>query len=626
MRRELFVCLLLLSITLAAYWQIGDHEFTNYDDTLYVTYNSHVQQGLAGSGIIWAFTTTDEANWHPLTWLSHMLDCQLFGLNPRAHHLSSLLLHLANVVLLFAVLKRMTGALWKAAFVSALFALHPLHVELVAWVAERKDVLSTFFWFLTILAYTRYAERPTRARYLLTLIAFACGLMAKPMLVTLPFVLLLLDYWPLDRMAYSSEGDKAPKTARKGTRSPKPRLTISRLVWEKTPLFALAAISSVVTFAVQRRAGAMSDMAVFPLWSRIANALVSYLRYIGKMIWPSDLAVLYPHPGTSLSLWWGAGAGLVVIGLSILFVRAGRRRPYLAVGWLWYVGTLVPVIGLIQVGIQAYADRYTYVPLIGLFIMIAWGVDDLAGRWGQARTVLALLAATALSALTACTWIQVRHWKDSVSLFTHTIQVTARNYVAHNNLGNALADRGRLEEAISHYTETLRFKPDHAEAYYNWGMALIKQGKFDEAVDRFLRALSIKPDYADAHNNLGGALFTQGKMTEAANHFTDALRIKPDHEEAHYNLAVLLAVRGNIEEAIGHFSEHLRIRPNHADAHYNLGVLLAQRGKLQEAARHFSEALRLKPDFPEARRNLELAQRLMGNSPPESRMGSGADK
>ena len=626
MRRELFVCLLLLSITLAAYWQIGDHEFTNYDDTLYVTYNSHVQQGLAGSGIIWAFTTTDEANWHPLTWLSHMLDCQLFGLNPRAHHLSSLLLHLANVVLLFVVLKRMTGALWKTAFVSALFALHPLHVESVAWVAERKDVLSTFFWFLTMLAYTRYAERPTRARYLLTLIAFACGLMAKPMLVTLPFVLLLLDYWPLDRMAYSGGGDKAPSLARKGTRSPKPRLTLSRLLWEKTPLFALAAISSAVTFSFQRRAGAMSDMEVFPLWSRIANALVSYLHYIGKMIWPGDLAVLYPHPGTSLSLWWGAGAGLVVVGLSILFVRAGRRRPYLAVGWLWYAGTLVPVIGLIQVGVQAYADRYTYVPLIGLFIMIAWGVAELAGRWGQARTVLALLAATVLSALTACTWIQVRYWKDSISLFTHTIHVTTRNYVAHNNLGNALADRGRLEEAISHYTETLRIKPDHAEAYYNWGMALIKQGRFDEAVERFLKALRIKPDYADAHNNLGGALFTQGKMKEAANHFTEALRIKPDHEEAHYNLAVLLAVRGDVEEAMRHFSEHLRIRPNHADAHYNLGVLLAQRGKLQEAASHFSAALRLKPGFLEARRNLELAQRLMGTSPPESKMGSGAEK
>jgi hypothetical protein len=312
MRRQLIVCLLLLAVTLGVYWQIRNHEFINYDDTSYVTDNPHVKQGLVGGSIIWAFTATEQGNWHPLTWLSHMLDCQLFGLNPGAHHLTNLFLHLANVLLLFAVLRRMTGALWKAAFVSALFALHPLHVESVAWVAERKDVLSTLFWFLTMLAYTRYVERPTRSRYLLTLIALACGLMAKPMLVTLPFVLLLLDYWPLDRMAYAGRDDNTPKRARKGIRSSKQRLTLSRLAWEKTPFFALAAISSVVTFFVQRKVGAMSNMEVLPLWSRIANALVSYLRYIGKMIWPSDLGIFYPHAGTSLPLWWGVGAGLVV--------------------------------------------------------------------------------------------------------------------------------------------------------------------------------------------------------------------------------------------------------------------------------------------------------------------------
>ncbi len=460
MRRELIVCLLLLSVTLAVYWQIGDHQFTNYDDTLYVTDNPHVKPGLAGGSVIWAFTATEEANWHPLTWLSHMVDCQLFGLRPRGHFLTSLFLHLANVLLLFAVLKRMTGALWRSAFVSALFALHPLHVESVAWVAERKDVLSTLFWLLTMLAYARYVERPTRARYVLTLVAFTLGLMAKPMLVTLPFVLLLLDYWPLDRMAYGGKGDDPPKRTRKRTHSCEQRLPLSRLVWEKIPFFALAAISSVVTFSFQQRAGAMADMEIFPLSSRIANALVSYLRYMGKIIWPSDLAVLYPHPGTSLPLWWGAAAGLALLGLSILVVLVIRRRPYLAVGWLWYVGTLVPVIGLVQVGVQAYADRYTYVPLIGLFIMIAWGVPDLVGRWAQTRTVLAVLAATALAALTACTWIQLGYWKDSVSLFTHTLQVTTKNYVAHNNLGNALADRGEVEAAISQYTEALRIKPD----------------------------------------------------------------------------------------------------------------------------------------------------------------------
>ena len=646
MRRELVIGLLLLSITLAVYWQIRDHKFTNYDDTVYVTENPHVQRGLVGSSIIWAFTTTEQANWHPLTWLSHMLDCQLFGLNPGAHHLTSLFLHLANVLLLFAVLRRMTGALWRPAFVSALFALHPLHVESVAWVAERKDVLSTLFWLLTMLAYAGYAERPTRARYVLTLVAFALGLMAKPMLVTLPFVLLLLDYWPLDRMAYAGRDDNTPKRARKGIGSSKQRLSLSRLVWEKTPFFALAAISSVVTFSVQRKAGAMSNMEVFPLWSRIANALVSYLRYLGKTIWPSDLAVLYPHPGTGLSLWWGAGAGLVLLGLSIFLLRGIRSRPYLAVGWLWYLGTLVPVIGLVQVGLQAYADRYTYVPLIGLFIMVAWGVPDLAGRWGRARTVLALLAATSLSALTGCTWIQVGYWKDSLSLFTHTIQVTTNNYVAlnnlgiglrqlgrldeavtqyhealrikpdyglaHNNLGNALADQGKLEEAISHYTEALRIKPDDAGAYNNWGTALVEQGRFEEAIDRFLRALQIKPDYAAAQCNLGRALEREGRDEEAIAHYLEALQLDMDYAEAHNNLARALTGRGQMAEAMAHYRTAIQIRPNFAEAHNNLGHLLVVLGRLDEAAIQFTEAVRIKPDYARARNNLGIVLARLG--------------
>jgi tetratricopeptide (TPR) repeat protein len=541
-----------------------------------------------------------------------MLDCQLFGLHPGAHHLTSLFLHLANVLLLFAVLRRMTGAFWRPAFVSALFALHPLHVESVAWVAERKNVLSTLFWLLTMLAYTRYAERPTRARYVLTLLAFALGLMAKPMLVTLPFVLLLLDYWPLDRMAYGGGGDDAPKRARKTIRPAKQRLASSRLVWEKTPFFVLATISSVVTFFVQRRAGAMSNLEAFPLWSRIANALASYLRYVGKMIWPSDLAVLYPHPGTSLSLWWAAGGGLVVLCLSILFVRVGRRRPYLAVGWLWYLGTLVPVLGLVQVGLQAYADRYTYVPLIGLFIMIAWGVGDLAGRWGHARTVLALLAATALSTLITCTWIQVGYWKDSLSLFTHTLQATNNNYVAHDNLGNALADRGRLEEAISHYTETLRIKPDHAEAYNNWGTALVEQGRFEEAIGRFLQALRIKPDYVEAHSNLGVALERKGRYEEAIAQHLEALRLRPDYAKAHNNLALALAGHGQVAEAMAHYTEALRIRPYYEEAHNNLGHLLVVLGRLDEAAIQFTEAVRIKPDYARARNNLGIVLARLG--------------
>jgi protein O-mannosyl-transferase len=611
MGRELVVCLLLLSVTLAVYWQIGDHQFTNYDDTIYVTDNPHVKRGLAASSVIWAFTAAEEANWHPLTWLSHMVDCQLFGLHPRGHHLTSLFLHLANVLLLFAVLNRMTGALWRAAFVAALFSLHPLHVESVAWVAERKDVLSTLFWLLTMLAYARYVGRPTRPRYALTLVAFALGLMAKPMLVTLPFVLLLLDTWPLDRMAYGRGGDDEPRT-RKRIRPSEQRLPLSRLVWEKTPFFALAAISSVVTFSLQQRAGAMANMEVFPLSSRIANALVSYLRYIGKMIWPSDLAVLYPHPGTGLPLWWGAGAGLALLGLSILVVRVIRRRPYLAVGWLWYLGTLVPVIGLVQVGVQAYADRYTYVPLIGLFIMIAWGVPDLVGRWAHARTVLAVLAGTALAALTACTWIQLGYWKESVSLFTHTLQVTTKNYVAQNNLGNALADRGKVEEAISHYAESLRVKPDHAEAYNNWGTVLVEQGRLEEAIDRFLAALRVKPDYAAAHCNLGLALERKGRREEAIAQYLEALRLDPTYAQAHNNLALALAERGQQDEAIAHYAEALRLRPDYAEAHNNLGHILVGLGRLDEAAIHFAEAVRSKPDYAKARNNLGIVLARLG--------------
>jgi tetratricopeptide (TPR) repeat protein len=485
-------------------------------------------------------------------------------------------------------------------------------VESVAWVAERKDVLSTLFWLLTMLAYARYVERPTRVRYVSTLVAFALGLMAKPMLVTLPFVLLLLDTWPLDRMAYGGRGDDQPKRTRKRSRPSEQRFPLSRLVWEKTPFFALAAISSVVTFSFQQRAGAMADMEIFPLSSRIANALVSYLRYIGEMIWPSDLAVLYPHPGTSLPLWWGAGAGLVLLGLSILVVRVIRRRPYLAVGWLWYVGTLVPVIGLVQVGVQAHADRYTYVPLIGLFIMVAWGVPDLVGRWTHARTALAVLAAAALAALTACTWIQLGYWKDSISLFTHTLQVTAKNYVAHNNLGNALADRGKVEEAISHYAEALRIKPDHAEAYNNWGTVLVEQGRLEEAMDRFLMALRVKPDYAAAHCNLGLALERKGRREEAIAQYREALRLDPTYAQAHNNLALALAERGQEAEAIAHYTEALRLRPDYAEAHNNLGHLLVGLGRLDEAAIHFAEAVRSNPDYAKARNNLGIVLARLG--------------
>jgi tetratricopeptide (TPR) repeat protein len=586
MRREFFICLVLTAATLLVYWQLMNYEFINYDDNVYVTDNLHVQEGLSHETVTWAFTTTRAANWHPLTWLSHMLDCQLYGLDSAGHHLTSLIFHLANTILLFLALRLTTRAPWQSAFVAALFALHPLHVESVAWVAERKDVLAALFWMLTMLAYVHYVQRPGVSRYLLIVLSFALGLMAKPMLVTLPFVLLLLDFWPLGRFQPGSLPGFIQPQARTSQASNSAKSPKSKLIWEKVPLIVLAAISSIVTFFAQQQKAAISTLEVVSLKLRLANGLVSYLAYIKKMIWPQGLAVFYPHLGKSLPSWQSVGAGLLLVAVSIVVLRGARRYPYVLVGWLWYLGTLVPVIGLVQVGEQAMADRYTYVPLVGLFIIIAWGVADIVKGWQHRRIVTAISAAVVLSSLMMSNWLQVRHWKDSVALFKHTLKVTSNNYVAHYTLGNALALQGNLLEAIANYNEALR----------------------------------IKPSYAEAHHNLGNALSLQGSVEEAVAHYNEALRIKPNYAEAHRNLGVNLDQQGKHEEAIKHYAEALRVSPNDAQSHNNLGVALAEQGRLAEATVHFSEAVRIKPDFTEAQRNLELGLRLMGRStePPKT--------
>jgi tetratricopeptide (TPR) repeat protein len=519
-----------------------------------------------------------------------MLDCQLFGLRPGLHHLTSLLFHLANCVLLLLILRKMTGALWRSAFVAALFAIHPLHVESVAWVAERKDVLSAFFWFLSIWAYAHYAEQPGLKRYLLVLLFFGLGLMAKPMVVTLPFVLLLLDYWPLGRLQWQNVRPVSDPEI--------PRSSFFRLVWEKIPLFALTTVTIIATVVVQDKVGALKSLEAFPLTTRIANALVSYISYMAKMIWPHNLAVYYPHPNT-IPLWQVAGAGLLLIFVSVLVIKAAKNRPYLAVGWLWYLGTLVPVIGLVQVGSQAMADRYTYLSLIGLFIMIAWGVPSVLAGWRYRRIVLAISTAIVVLGCVVGTWWQVRYWKDSVTLFKHTVKVTSNNHFAHNNLGVALARGGRLDEATYHYSQALRIKPDRAEVHNNLGNALAAQGNVDRAVGHYSQALEMA---------------NQGKTEEAINHYTEALKLEPDYAGAHYNLGTVLAEQGRTEEAINHITEALRIMPYWAGAHNNLGVLLERRGRLDEAIRHYSEALRLDPDYAKARNNLERALRLVENS------------
>ncbi|MBU4345666.1 MAG: tetratricopeptide repeat protein, partial [Proteobacteria bacterium] len=624
MRREGVVCLFLVLTVLAVYWQVGDHEFVNYDDNDYITENQQVQAGLTLKSIAWAFTSTHASNWHPLTWLSHMLDCQIYGLNPRGHHFTSVFFHILNSILLFLIFKRMTGAFWKSAFVAALFALHPLHVESVAWAAERKDVLSTFFWMLTTGAYILYVENPGIKKYLLTILLFTLGLMAKPMLITLPFVLLLLDYWPLGRFqvrkpeaAQRSEEKPQKDTkskkrksrkgsaknavqAKKTTRSDCQWSLVLKLIQEKIPLFVLAAVSSVVTFFVQQSGGAVESLDALPLAVRISNSIVSYINYIIKMILPHNLAVLYPHPGMP-PVWQVAGACLLLVFISFIAVKTLRRYPYFAVGWLWYLGTLVPIIGLVQVGLQSMADRYTYIPLTGIFIIIAWGIPDLVAKWRYKKEGLAAASAILLSILMALTWFQLRHWANSITLFKHAINITANNSVAHNNLGNALKDQGKISEAIKHFTEALRIKPDYVFAHNNLGNALKDQGKISEAIVHYYEALRINPDFGLAHNNLGNVLADQGKISEAIKHYTEALRINPNHADAHYNLGNVLFKEKKVDEAIGHYYEALRIKPNHARAHNNLGSAFVQQGRISEAIKHYTEALRIRPDFAETR-------------------------
>jgi hypothetical protein len=500
-RLKSLICLVLVLATSAVYWHVTGHDFVNLDDDVYVYENRHVQNGLTSDSIIWAFTTTRAGFKIPLTWLSLMLDFELYGLNAGGYHLTNLLLHIANVLLVFFILKLMTGALWRSAFVAALFALHPLHVESVAWVTERKDVLSILFWLLTMWAYLGYVERPGMRRYLLMIVSFTLGLMAKPMLVTLPFVLLLLDYWPLGRFQVGQSADAPESSVQAPIKSGQPMSSVLSLVWEKTPLFALAAVSSVVTFLAQKSAEALVHFETWPITIRIANGLVSYVKYLGKMIWPRSLAVFYPHPGHSLPIWKAAGAGVLLLCISILVLRGARRYPYLVVGWLWYIGTLVPVIGFVQSGLQAMADRFTYIPLIGLYIIIAWGVPEIVPRWPHRKLYLATLSTTLFLFLMALTWKQVQYWKNSISLFEHTLEVTSNNWLVNIDLGTELYREGRTDDAIKHYLEALRIKPDNAEAHNNLGIALDREGRTDDAIKHYLEALRIRPDYAKAHDN-----------------------------------------------------------------------------------------------------------------------------
>jgi len=559
--RTPLICLALAVATFIAFEQVRNYDFVSYDDDPYITDNPNVNKGLSLKSVIWAFKSGHMSNWHPVTWLSHMLDCQLFGVNPGRHHLVNVLFHIANTLLLFGILKNMTGTLWRSAFVAAAFAVHPLHVESVAWIAERKDVLSTLFWMLTILAYYYYAKRSGIARYLLVVILFALGLMAKPMLVTLPFVLLLLDYWPLNRLQLRVQNGA--------------KISIPyHLIIEKVPLFILAAGSSVITFLVQQKGGSVAQIENVPLKLRTCNALVSYVGYICKMIYPRGLAVLYPLRPHGAVLWLSIVSFIILAVVSVCVLFAFRKRRYLIVGWLWYLGTLIPVIGLVQVGMQAMADRYSYLPLIGIFIMIAWGIHELLAKWRYRKVIPAVLAGIVLIGFLLCTRIQVRHWQNSLTLYKHALAVTENNYVIHCNYGSYLNEGGRHEEAIEHCQKALQLKPDYADAHNNFGVMMIQNGKLEDAIEHFQKALQLKPDYADAHNNLGNALGSLGKHEQAIEHFQQVLKLKPDYADAHYNLAVVLLRQNKVAEGIAYWKEALRLKPDWSQSHNDLAWFL----------------------------------------------------
>jgi tetratricopeptide (TPR) repeat protein len=616
-RRVAVVCLVLAAITFAVFGQTLAHGFIDYDDNIYVYGNPVVARGLTLKGIVWAFTTVHADNWHPLTWLSHMLDCQLYGLHPGGHHLTNVLLHTATVIALFLVLRRMTGALWRSAFVAAVFAIHPLRVESVAWVAERKDVLSGLFFMLTIGVYVRYVDEckvqsaKRKLFYLSVIVLFALGLMAKPMLVTLPFVLLLLDYWPLQRV----EPGK-----------------LSGLVMEKLPLLALSAASCVATLLAQNRA--IQPTGAYSLPLRCANALVTCMVYLCQMVWPAGLAVYYPYPNDGLPTWEVALAGTLLAGLSAAAWARRRKQPWLLVGWVWYLVMLLPVVGVIQVGGQAHADRYTCLPQIGIYVAVTW----LAAEWRLSREALGGLMAGVLAVLMLCASTQTAYWKDGETLWTHTISCTTGNAMAYNslglvyrekgevdkaiicfqkalqihvdfidarnNLGLALMQNGQLDKAISCYQDALELQPRNAVIHLNLGNALVKMGRVDEAIAHYQRALEIKPDYPEARNNLGSAFRQKGCLDDAITQYQNTLRINPANAGADVNLGELLLQKGSVDNGILHFQHALQIEPDLAEAHYGLGNAFCQKGRLDEAITHFQRALQIRPDYAKAQNNL----------------------
>jgi len=609
-RRVALISIVLMVVILAVYAQVGNHQFINLDDNAYVTNNPYVAGGLTGKNVLWAFTTIDYFYWQPVTWLSHMADVQLYGMDPRGHHVSNVALHMISSLFVLLLFFRLTGEFWQSSFVAFLFALHPQSVESVAWVAERKDVISALFWFLTLFIYVEFTAKRRLSLYVLSLCSFMIGLMSKPMVVTLPVIMLLLDFWPLGR--YRFQDQKLPLRKRLDHIMP--------VIVEKLPFFAGSLISAVVTIYGHNQAGGIRNLNDISVWLRVENALVSYVSYIGKTFLPLDLAVLYPFPAF-IALWQAIGALFLLLFITVIVVRVRHDQPYFVVGWFWFLLTLVPVIGLFQTGEQSMADRFSYLPRIGLFIMVAWGASELTKGVRYRHGFLVLTAGAVIIASTTLTWRQLGYWRDNISLYQRTLQLTTGNYTIHNNLGLALAEQGNLQSAIQEYREALRIKPDNAFSHNNLGLALAKQGNIDAAISEYQAALLLNPNYTIAHNNLGIALASKGDLDAAIRRYRDALRISHNNADAHYNLGLAYAGKGDIDAAISEYKEALRITPNDIDAHMNLGTALAGKGQLDLAILKFQEILQLSPGNTIAQNNLRLAltQKRMQDSFGSSR-------
>jgi tetratricopeptide (TPR) repeat protein len=593
--KKILAGLALFLLVLAVFWPVQHYDFINYDDSLYVQDNPRLEEGLTAKSIQWMLTATDGGSWHPVTWLSLFLDYRLYGPAPGGYHRTNMLIHAISTVLLFLVLSSMTGSLWKSALVAALFGIHPLHVESVAWIAERKDVLCGLFWMLTMGSYLWYARKPETVRYLAVCCFFLLGLTSKAMIVTLPFLLLLIDFHPLRRVAGSGPPPEPPSRWKQST--------LSALILEKAPLILLAAAAGAAAVWSQEKSGALVPIDTYGFDSRLANAVVSYGTYLVKTLWPKDLSVFYPLPAA-----WPVGdilaSGFVLVGISLGALFGWRRYPYLAMGWLWYLGTLIPVIGLVHIGSQAMADRYTYLPLIGVFVILVWGGADLAAAFRLRRPLLLILSAALVLVPSALSARQVQVWRNDWTLFSQAVRAVPNNYLAYNNLGTTLRKQGNFDASIAAIRKALFIRPHYAEGYNNLGNTLMATGAHAEAAVQYRRALEFKPEMAQAHSNLANSLIALGKTEEALEHYRTALKIDPSFAEAHYNLGIALVKQGRIDDGVLHLERSVSLRPNSADAWNNLGVAQALKGKGKEAAASIRRALLLNPDHLEAKKNL----------------------